>query len=119
MHCFVLLVIDLILVAISNAIAILLCTEYPPAAHILYSTLAYAGLTLAAAIPVSIVAGTNRTLWRFTSLHDCLHLLFAATAIITIATTAANALSFIDSVPQSLPVLDYMMMIASLCGRKS
>lgn len=119
MHCFVLFVIDLSLVAISNIIAILLCTEHPLTGHMLSSTLAYAGLTIAAAIPVFIVAGTNRTLWRFTSLHDCLRLLFTVTATIVIATTAADALSLIDSVPRSLPVLEYVLMIASLVGSRA
>jgi hypothetical protein len=70
MHCFVLFVIDLSLVAISNISAILLCTEYPLTGHMLSSALAYAGLTLATAIPIFFVARTNRTLRRFTSLHD-------------------------------------------------
>lgn len=119
MHCFVLLVIDLSLVAISNLIAILLCTDDPLTRHIPSSAIAYAGLTLAAAIPALIVARTNRTLWRFTSLHDCLHLLFAVTATVAIATAAADALSILDSVPRLLPVLEYMLMIASLVGSRA
>jgi FlaA1/EpsC-like NDP-sugar epimerase len=119
MHCFVLLVIDLSLVAISNIIAILVCTDDPLTGHMLSSAIPYAGLTLAAAIPALIVARTNRTLWRFTSLHDCLHLLFAVTATVVIATVAADALSILDSVPRLLPVLEYVLMIASLVGSRA
>jgi len=119
MHCFVLLVIDLTLVGISNIIAILLCTDHPLTGPMLSSAMAYVALTLTAGLPAFILAGSNRTLWRFTSLHDCLHLLFAVTAMIVIATVAADALSLFDSVPRSLPVLEYVLMIASLVGSRA
>ena len=69
MHCALLLAIDLLLLAFANAIAVFLSLSSHPDA--LVEILLYCGLTLAAAIPALLLAGLNRTLWRFTSLHDC------------------------------------------------
>lgn len=72
MHCIFLLIIDLLLLSIANAIAILLSIGPHPTASALFEILPYSGLTLAIAIPALLATGLNRTLWRFTSLHDCL-----------------------------------------------
>jgi FlaA1/EpsC-like NDP-sugar epimerase len=87
MHCFILLFVDVALTAGSTILAIVLCsgeTTLPFA-----SAAPFLLFTLSAAIPVVLIFGLNRTVWRFTSLNDCLAVAAAVLAIVLFATAAA------------------------------
>lgn len=85
MHCALLLAIDLLLLIAVNGIALFLSVASRPEAFA--ETLMYCGVTVATAIPILLVAGLNRTVWRFTTLHDCSRVVVAV--LMTMALTAA------------------------------
>jgi lipopolysaccharide/colanic/teichoic acid biosynthesis glycosyltransferase len=114
MHCLVLLAIDLFIIFASTVFAIALSTGLHFSVATLSHVLPYCLLTLAIAVPVFLAAGLNRTLWRFMSLHDCLRIFITLTATILTATTAANAFSLMQGVPNSMPVLQFVLMSAAL-----
>lgn len=119
MHCFVLLLIDLLIIFASTACAIALSTglHLPIAAS--PQELLYSLLTLALAAPMLLAAGLNRTLWRFTSLQDCLRILIALTVTLLAATTIAKTFSIMGSVPVSLPALQLVLMAGALIGARA
>ncbi|WP_144061153.1 sugar transferase [Hyphomicrobium denitrificans] len=116
MHCVLLLAIDLLLLIIANAIAVFLSIDSHLTANALHEILLYCGLTLATSIPALLMTGLNRTLWRFTSLHDCLRVLIAV--LMTMAATAVSAGTFssFHGVSQSLIGLQFLLMTGALIG---
>lgn len=114
MHCALLLAIDLLLLIIANGIAFFLSIGTHPDAFV--ETLLYCGLTVASAIPVLLMTGLNRTLWRFTSLHDCSRIVIAVLLTMTITAAVASTLPHVHSVPQFLMGLQFLLMTASLIG---
>jgi lipopolysaccharide/colanic/teichoic acid biosynthesis glycosyltransferase len=119
MHCFVLLLIDLLIIFASTACAIALTTglHLPIAAP--PQELLYGLLTLVLAAPMLLAAGLNRTLWRFTSLQDCLRILIALTVTLLAATTIVKTFSSMESVPISLPALQFVLMAGALIGARA
>lgn len=114
MHCIFLLTIDLLLLFVANAVAIVLSVGPHPTASKLLEILPYCGLTLAIAIPALLVTGMNRTLWRFTSLHDCLRVLVTVLITMAAAAAAASTLSYLQAVPQSFMSLQFILMAGAL-----
>ena len=119
MHCFVLLLIDLLIISASTACAIALS----PGLHLPIAAasqdLLYGLLTLAVALPMCLAAGLNRTLWRFTSLQDCLRILIALTATLLIATMIAKAFPIMGSIPLSLPALQLIVTAGALIAARA
>jgi hypothetical protein len=64
MHCIVLLLVDLALIVFSTEFALLISSNLQFALDEFFEGLPYLGLTLASAVPVLVVTGLNRTLWR-------------------------------------------------------
>jgi FlaA1/EpsC-like NDP-sugar epimerase len=116
MHCLVLLVIDLLLISVSNASAVILCVDLQSAPGSLFQLFSYCSLTVAAAVPVVLATGLNRTLWRFTSLHDCLHILLATAMTVFAAAVAATMFDRMHGVPRSLPIMQCLTMASTLVG---
>ncbi|HVX35742.1 MAG TPA: sugar transferase [Hyphomicrobium sp.] len=119
MHCIFLLVIDLLLLSIANAVAILLSIGPHPTASTLFEILPYGGLTLGIAIPTLLATGLNRTLWRFTSLHDCLRILVAVLMTMAAAIAIASTISSLQGVPRSLMGLQFVLMTGALIGARA
>jgi lipopolysaccharide/colanic/teichoic acid biosynthesis glycosyltransferase len=119
MHCIFLLIIDLLLLSIANAVAILLSIGPHPTAGALFEILPYSGLTLGIAIPTLLATGLNRTLWRFTSLHDCLRILVTVAITMAAAVTAASTFSSLEGVPRSLMGLQFLLMTGVLIGARA
>lgn len=101
MHCFVLLLIDLLIISASTTCAIALSTGLHLPIAAAPQDLLYGLLTLGVAVPMCLAARLNRTLWRFTSLQDCLRILIALTATLLAATMIAKAFSIMGSIPIS------------------
>jgi lipopolysaccharide/colanic/teichoic acid biosynthesis glycosyltransferase len=115
MHCFVLLFVDVVLVAVSTIAAIVLCSPEAP-----LSALArigpYAIITLATAVPVLLVFRLNRTVWRFTSLSDSLSVVGATVAIVAVTIAVGFSFDRLANVPRSVPVMQGLLILYALGG---
>ena len=85
MHNVVLLSIDLILIAMATVAALALREnlEVPPQKF--FDLLPYLVMTLGMSVPILVLAGLNRTLWRFSSFEDYLRVVGAAVTIVVLA----------------------------------
>src|SRR5262245_36682634 len=114
MHRFVLLSIDLVLVAISTVTALILRDNLEISSERLLQLLPYLLLTLLAAPPVLLVAGLNRTLWRFSSLVDYLRVAVAVFVIVVLATAVGFVFNRLEGVARALPILQGLVMAFAL-----
>lgn len=62
------------------------------------------------------MSGLNRTLWRFTSFHDCLRVFAAVSATVVIAVVTSGAFSYLQTAPQSLIGTQIICMTGVLIG---
>lgn len=114
MHCAFLLAIDLFLLITANVIVFFLSVGLHPEAFA--ETLAYCALTVAIAVPVLLASGLNRTVWRFTTLHDCSRVVVAVAMTMAITAAVAGVLSYFHGAPQFLIALQFLVMTAALVG---
>src|SRR5215475_1499115 len=114
MHRYVLLSIDLLLIAASTMCALILRDNLEVSSLRMLVVLPYLLLTLLAALPVLLLAGLNRTLWRFSSFND----ITRVTVVVVATVLLAMALSFIfnrmENVARSLPILQGLLMVIAL-----
>jgi lipopolysaccharide/colanic/teichoic acid biosynthesis glycosyltransferase len=115
MHCFVLLVVDLLLVSMSTLIAVVVTLPGPVASAIAAASV-YGAFTLSAAIPVMLIFGLNRTVWRFTSLGDGVHVAGAAVGIVALTTALALVLDQTVLITPNLLILQSLLMLYALIG---
>lgn len=74
----------------------------------------YTGLTVAVALGVFVVAGINRSVYRFANLNDYLWL-SSLTIIVVLATLAIGFLiNRLDGVARTLPILQIILIIGAL-----
>src|SRR5215831_1226522 len=114
MHRYVLLSIDLLLIAASTVCALILRDNLEISSLRMLFIMPYLLLTLLAALPVLLLAGLNRTLWRFSSFND----ITRVTVVVVATVLLAMALSFIfnrmENVARSLPILQGLLMLIAL-----
>ena len=114
MHCAFLLAIDLFLLITANVIVFFLSVGLHP--ETFAETLAYCALTVATAVPVLLASGLNRTVWRFTTLHDCSRVVVAVAMTTAITAAVAGVLSYFHGASQFLIALQFLVMTAALVG---
>ncbi len=118
MHRFVLLSIDLILVAASTIFALFLRDNLETSPERLLQFLPYVLLSVLAAAPVLVATGLNRTLWRFSSLADYLRIALAAIMTVLLAVALGFAFNRMEGVARSLPILQGLLMACALVGAR-
>ena len=116
MHRYVLLLVDLTLVAVATLFALLLRENLEPSWAKALQIAPYLALTLLAAAPVLLAAGLNRSLWRFSSLVDYVRVAMAVLAIILLAVALGFLLNRMEGVSRSLPILQGLLMVCALIG---
>jgi lipopolysaccharide/colanic/teichoic acid biosynthesis glycosyltransferase len=72
--------------------------------------------SLSSAAPVFVIAGLNRGVWRYFSLIDVQRIMAAATIAILLAVSAAFAVNRLNGVARSLPVIQWLLLIAAMCA---
>ena len=113
-----LLVIDLMLVLVSTAAAIILRENLqfgdlqlsPVAPYLIFSLLA-ATLTFA-------TLGVSRAVWRLSNLAEYLKLLLATVVIVVAAVAMTFSYNRLDGVPRSLPILQGLVLMVALVGAR-
>ncbi|CCB66345.1 MULTISPECIES: sugar transferase [unclassified Hyphomicrobium] len=115
MHCFVLLVVDLVLVSMSTLIAVVVTMPGPVTSAIAAAS-AYGAFTLSAAIPVMLIFGLNRTVWRFTSLGDGVRVAAAVVWIVALTTALAFVFDQAVLITPNLLILQSLLILYALIG---
>src|SRR5262249_48069260 len=114
MHRYVLLLIDLLLIAASTLSALILRDNLEISADRMLFVLPYLLLTLLAAVPVFLLAGLNRTLWGFSSFNDLMRVSVGVVATVLLAMALAFAFNRMENVARSLPILQGLLMLIAL-----
>jgi lipopolysaccharide/colanic/teichoic acid biosynthesis glycosyltransferase len=117
-HRFVLLSIDLILVAAATLFALFLRDNLEFSPERTAALLPYLWLTLLSAAPVLQAAGLNRTLWRFSALGDYLRIVLAVILTVLLAVALGFAFNRMEGVARSLPILQGLLMACALIGAR-
>ena len=119
MRNYVRLGIDLAWVALSAFVALLIRDNFVPSIPRLQAIIPYALISIAAAAVVFTVARLHRTVWRYTSLLDALHLMAAVTVALLLALMAGFAFNRLEDVARSVPVIQWLVLVAALIGMRT
>src|SRR5262245_27883943 len=114
MHGYVLLLIDLLLIAASTICALILRDNLEVSSVRMLAVLPYLLLTLVAAVPVLLFAGLNRTLWRFSTISDITSVSVGVVATVLLAMALAFAFNRMENVARSLPILQGLLILIAL-----
>src|SRR5215813_5577251 len=118
MHRYVLLSIDLLLIAASTMSALILRDNLEISSLRMLSVLPYLLLTLLAAVPVLLIAGLNRTLWRFSSFNDIARVSVGVVATVLLAMALSFVFNRMQNVARSLPILQGLLMLIALVSAR-
>ena len=111
-----LIVIDLVFVATATLCALILRDNFDVSQERLASLLPYLVSTLIVAAGVIPAMGMNRSVWRFTSLADCLKILVATLAIVLGAVGLGFSINRLEGVARALPILQGVLISFALIG---
>jgi lipopolysaccharide/colanic/teichoic acid biosynthesis glycosyltransferase len=108
--------IDLTCVALSPVIALLIRDNFDTSILRVQALAPYAVICLLVAAVAFVVARLPRSLWRYTSLNDILHLIAVATVVLLAALAASFYLNRMENIARSLPVIQWFLLITSMVG---
>ena len=108
--------IDLLLIAIATVAALALRENLEVSPQKFFDLLPYLVMTLGVSVPILVLAGLNRTLWRFSSFEDYLWVVGAAVTIVVLAVGVGFAFNRLDGVARSLPILQAVLVACTLVG---
>ena len=116
MRRFIILMIDIMTISAATVAAMVLRKNFDISSEYLVNLLPYLGLTLAIAIPVLLLMGLNRLMWRLSSMQVYMRIV-VATTLIVLGAVLIGFLGFrLEGVSRALPVLQWMLMIFLLVG---
>jgi lipopolysaccharide/colanic/teichoic acid biosynthesis glycosyltransferase len=110
------LAIDLACVAFAITVALVIRDNLEVSLGRLNEILPYTVFSLSSAAPVFVIAGLNRGVWRYFSLLDVQRIMVAATVAIILAVSADFAVNRLNGVARSLPVIQWLLLIAAMCA---
>jgi lipopolysaccharide/colanic/teichoic acid biosynthesis glycosyltransferase len=113
-----LLLIDLILISLSTIFALALRDNFESDLTQLPGLKVYLLITLGIAIPVLMLLGLNRSVWRFSALSDYLRVVAAAVAITVAAMACGFIINRLEGVARAVPVLQGLLIICLLVGAR-
>jgi lipopolysaccharide/colanic/teichoic acid biosynthesis glycosyltransferase len=109
-------VIDLTCVALSPLIALLIRDNFDTSILRLEALAPYTVICILTAAVVFAVARLPRSLWRYTSLMDVLHLLAIATVVLLASLAASFYFNRMENIARSLPVIQWFLLVGSMAG---
>lgn len=118
MRRFLLVLIDLTLIAFATVFASALRDDFTVVPSRLSALLPYLLLTLAVAAVVLAAFGTNRTVWRLTTSANYLDLALATLLIVVGSVVLGFAFNRLEGIPRSVPVLQGLVMLFALVGMR-
>jgi lipopolysaccharide/colanic/teichoic acid biosynthesis glycosyltransferase len=118
MRRYILLGVDVTLISIATLLAFALRENFEFDKGRIEALLPYLCATVTVSIAFFATAGLNRSIWRFSGLHDYLRV----SSVVTIVCVGAVALSFafnrLDGVARSLPFLQAIVGVMALVGAR-
>lgn len=117
-HSLMLLGLDLFFIALATYSALVIRDNLEIPRESFWGHLPYMLSTLAVAVPVLTAAGLNRTIWRLSTLSDCVQVAIAVLVIVLAALALTFAYNRLEGVARSLPVLQAMLMAFTLVGAR-
>src|SRR4051812_9068883 len=110
--------VDLFLIVAASTCALILRDNFD-LSHDRFVVLApYLISTLVVSAGVIPAIGINRSVWRFTSIADCLKILVATVAIVLGAVALGFSINRLDGVARALPILQAILIIFVLVGAR-
>ena len=116
MNRFVLLFVDLVIVAAATLFALLLRENFTLTAELFYGILPYLAITVVVAAPVLMVFGLNRGIWRLSATPDYSRVIMAVTVIVLVSVVVGFAFNRHAGVPRSLPFMQAIIMAFAMIG---
>jgi FlaA1/EpsC-like NDP-sugar epimerase len=110
--------VDLACVGLSPFLALFIRDNFSPSLEKLEGVAGYGLLCIIAGAVVLSMAQLHKRPWRDTSLVDVLHVIAAASAIIVIAISASFVLTRSEDIARSLPVIQWLLLIAAMVGTR-
>ena len=109
---------DLVGVALTPFVALLIRDNFVLYAPHWQAIVGYAALSFAMLSVALLIAGSHKVLWQYTSLPDVLKII----AILTIALVLAVAISFfasrLEGVARSVPVIQWFLLVSAIVGTR-
>lgn len=112
MHRLLLLSVDLACMCIATILALLLRDNLEPSLVRLREILPYLAFSLLSAAIAFPLLGTNRAIWRYSTLNDYFRVLTAVLAAVLGAVALGFALNRLEDVARALPVLQGILLVA-------
>ena len=118
MHRYGALATDLVGVALTPFVALLIRDNFVLYAPHWQAIVGYAAISFAMLSVALVIAGSHKVLWQYTSLPDVLKII----AILTVALVLAVAISFFESrlegVARSVPVIQWFLLVSAIVGTR-
>jgi len=112
------LLVDLLWVLLAPAAALLLRDNFEIFPDRFEAIAPYSAISIAIAAIVFPIAGINRSIWRYTSLREALRIAGAVAFSVALALGAAFALNRLDGVARSLPLIEWLLLVAAMTGTR-
>lgn len=109
----ILLLIDLLLISFAAVLALVLGDNFEISEAKFADLAPYLVADAAAVIPAF---GTNRSVWRFTTMADYLRILAATVAMVAGAVALGFAFNRMDRIARALPILQGLLILFALVG---
>ena len=113
-----LLIVDVVLVIFASITSLLLRDNFETPPERIIGIAPYFFATAASSALILPLLGSNRAIWRFSSLPDYLRLTTAMAAAIACSLATIFAFNRLDEVPRSLPLIQFNVAIALLIGSR-
>jgi lipopolysaccharide/colanic/teichoic acid biosynthesis glycosyltransferase len=101
---------------VSPLIALLIRDNFDTSILRLTALAPYALLCILSGAIVLVVAGLHRSMWRYTSLADVLHLIAAATVVLLLALSASFYFNRMENIARSLLVIQWLLLVCGMAG---
>ena len=108
--------IDVVCVALAALLALFIRENFVPSVPKLQAVIPYVLFSVASAAVVFTLARLHRTVWRYTSLLDVLHLLTAVTIALLLALLAGFAFNRLEDVSRAVPVIHWLVLVVAMIG---
>jgi lipopolysaccharide/colanic/teichoic acid biosynthesis glycosyltransferase len=109
---------DLVLIFVASVFALWLRENFEITFDRFRDHLPHFMLTLAAALPLLMINGLQRSIWRLSDRSDYVRVAVAASAIVVTATMFGFLLYRLEGVARSLPVLQALVMVFAMVGAR-
>jgi lipopolysaccharide/colanic/teichoic acid biosynthesis glycosyltransferase len=110
------IVLDLLLILAASVLALWLRDNLELSVERFGQYWRHFALTLAVAVPILMINGLHRTIWRLSERRDYVRVAIAAVEIVVTATMLGFLLNRLEMMARSLPLLQALVMIFAMVG---